>query len=325
MSESTGGRVSYVLGSTFHPSRLVEVARAVEAGGFSGVWSTEDYFATGGFAGAATVLAATERIQVGTGLVSVYARHPALLAMEAGTLAAVHPGRFALGIGAGGLGWLDQQGVEHRRPLGAVRGTVEALRALWAGQTLSEELGSFTFDGVHLEFAPETPPEVHLGATGPKMTALAGEISDGLLLSVFSSPSFVRVEKEIMAAHGGAATPVTTLAFLSLAPTREEARARIRPLLGGYLADSESAAMTDALGITAELRALVARGGPEALVSEMPDKWVDQLCVCGDVDACVAQIQALHDAGSDEVALAPISADTLLGDIQELGSALHAG
>ncbi len=318
-------RVGYVLGSTFHPRELVPVARAVEEHGFSSIWSTEDYFATGGIAGAATVLQATEEIRVGTGLVSVYARHPGLLAMEAGTIASVHPGRFVLGVGVGGLWWLDQQGIEHRRPLGAVRGTIEAVRALWAGETLTGEYGGFTFDGVHLEYPPTEPPPIHIGATGPKMTALAGEVSDGLLLSVFSSPAFVQVERDIMAANGGADTPITTLAFLSLAETTAEARARLRPLLGTFLAAGESSAMTDAIGITDELRALAQKGGPEGLAAEMPDEWIDQLCVSGDVDACVAQIHALLDAGSAEVALAPIHVDSLLGDIQKLGTALSAG
>lgn len=318
-------RVGYVLGSTFHPTELVSVARAVEENGFSSIWSTEDYFATGGVAGAATVLASTDAIHVGTGLVSVYARHPGLLAMEAGTLASVHPGRFTLGVGAGGLGWLDQQGLEHRRPLGAVRGTIEALRALWAGETLTGGRGGFSFDGVHLEFPPPQPPPIHLGATGPKMTALAGEVSDGLILSVFSTPEFVRIERDIMAANGGADAPITTLAFLVLGETSAEARAKVRPLLGLFLADGESSAMTDAIGITDELRALAEKGGPEGLAADMPDEWVDQLCVCGDLDACVTRIRALLDAGSDEVALAPLRADSLLGDIQQLGSALSVG
>jgi len=317
--------VGYVLGSTFHPTELVSVARAVEENGFSTIWSTEDYFATGGVAGAATVLASTETIKVGTGLVSVYARHPGLLAMEAGTLASVHPGRFTLGVGVGGLGWLDQQGIEHRRPLGAVRGSIEALRALLSGETLTGERGGFTFDGVHLEFPPPEPPPIQLGATGPKMTALAGEVADGLILSVFSTPEFVRIERDILAANGGADTPITTLAFLVLGETSAEARATVRPLLGLFLADGESTAMTDAIGITDEVRALAEKGGPEGLAADMPDEWVDQLCVCGDLDACVERIQALLEAGSDEVALAPLRSDSLLGDIHQLGSALSVG
>ena len=315
-----------MLGSTFHPTELVPVARAVEENGYSSIWSTEDYFATGGFAGAATVLASTEAIKVGTGLVSVYARHPGLLAMEAGTLASVHPGRFTLGVGVGGLGWLDQQGIEHRRPLGAVRGSIEALRALLSGETVTGEHGGFTFDGVHLEFPPPEPPPIHLGATGPKMTALAGEVSDGLILSVFSTPEFVRIERDIMAANGGADTPITTLAFLVLGETIGRGPGQ-GPAAARSLPRRRREHRHDRRD-RHHRRAARARGEGwpgRAWPPRCPTSGWTSSAVCGDLDACVTRIQALLDAGSDEVALAPLRADSLLGDIQQLGSALSVG
>ncbi|GAA4297496.1 alkanesulfonate monooxygenase SsuD/methylene tetrahydromethanopterin reductase-like flavin-dependent oxidoreductase (luciferase family) [Actinomadura luteofluorescens] len=322
-------KVGFVLGSGFHPSQLIDVARTVEACGFSSIWSTEDYFATGGVAGAATILAATRRVTVGTGLLSVFARHPALTAMEAATLASAHPGRFRLGVGSGGLGWLDQQGIPHARPLSAVRAAVAAIRSLLDGDEVTGEHGGFVFDGVALEFPPERPPPIWIGATGPKMTALTGEIADGLLLSVFTSPEFVRVEREILAASpppsAGAGTPISTFAFFVLDNDAASARAKIRPVLASYLADGEGSAMTDAIGITVELRALADEGGAARLAADMPDAWIDRLAVCGDLGTCVERIHALHEAGSQEVALAPLFIDSLRGDIAQLGAALAAG
>ncbi|MEU8250564.1 LLM class flavin-dependent oxidoreductase [Nonomuraea sp. NPDC048916] len=314
--------VGFVLGSGFHTAELSAVARAVEANGFDSVWSTEDYFATGGIAGAAVILGATERLRVGTGILSAYARHPALTAMEAATLASAYPGRFRLGLGAGGLGWLDQQGIGHPRPLAAVRGNVETIRSLLAGEEVSGEYGGFQFDGVRLEFPPEQAPPIYIGATGPRMTALTGELADGLLLSVFSSPEFVRTQRDLM---GGAGKPIITFAFFVLAESVELARAKARPILADYLADGESTVMTDAIGITGDLRALAAKGGAAALAADMPDSWIDQLSVCGDLDTCVARVHALAEAGSHEVALAPIAADSLRSDIEQLGLALRAG
>jgi 5,10-methylenetetrahydromethanopterin reductase len=316
----TAPDVGFVLGSSFHPGELIAVARAIEAAGFDSVWLAEDYFMTGGVAGAAVVLGATERLTTGTGVVSAYARHPALAAMEAATLASAYPGRFRLGIGSGGLGWLDQQGIAHRRPLSAVRGSIEAIRALLAGEELSGEYGGFAFHGVRLTFTPEQPPPIYLGATGPKMTALAGEVADGLLLSVFSSPEFVRRQRKV----AGDGTTISTFAFLSLDESAHTARDRARPVLAAYLADGESTVMTDAIGITEELREL-ARGGAESLAKSMPDSWVDQLAVCGDLDTCLARIHDLGAAGSAEVALAPIAAASLPDDIARLGTALRAG
>jgi len=318
--------VGFVLGSGFHSARLAVVAQAIEASGFRSVWCSEDYFMTGGVSGAAVVLGATEWLAVGTRVLSTYARHPALTAMEAATLASAFPGRFRLGLGSGGLGWLDQQGIRHPRPLSSVRGNVEAIRALLAGEELTGEHGGFTFDGVRLSFRPEQPPPIVVGATGPKMTALAGEVADGLLLSVFSTPEFVRVERGIVAAAApGRAVPVSTFAFFVLDDSVAAARALARPVLAAYLADSESSVMTDAIGITGELRELVTEGGASGLASNMPDSWVDQLAVCGDLDTCLERIHLLGEAGSEEVALAPIVIDSLPQDVEKLGAALRSG
>lgn len=317
-------RVGFVLGSGFHPAELITIARSLEANGFDSLWCSEDYFMAGGVSGAAVILGATERVTVGTGVLSVYARHPALTAMEAATLAAAYPGRFRLGLGCGGLGWLDQQGLAHPRPLKAVRGTVEAVRALLEGAELTGEYGGFAFDGVQLTYLPDDVPPIYLGATGPKMTALAGEIADGLLLSVFSTPEFIRTEQKIMAeASEGSARPISTFAFVALDDSVERARAKVRPVLGAYLADGESTVMTDAIGITGELREL-ARHGADHLAASMPDSWVDQLAVCGDLDTCVRRIRELGAAGADEVALAPVTVDSLPHDIERLGGALRA-
>ena len=56
-------------------------------------------------------------------------------------------------------------------------------------------------------------------------------------------------------------------------------------------------ALTDAYGISDELRALLADGGPAGLVDRMPDQWVDDLAVAGDPDECSRKIQTLLDAG----------------------------
>jgi 5,10-methylenetetrahydromethanopterin reductase len=328
--------IGFVLGSNFHPVDLVAVARAVEDNGFDGVWISEDYFMTGGIAGAALVLGTTERLRVGTGVISAYARHPALTAMETATLTAAYPGRFRLGLGAGGLGWLDQQGIAHRSPLSAVRANVQTIRSLLAGDEVSGEYGGFAFDQVRLSFPPDEVPPIYVGATGPKMTALTGEIADGLLLSVFSSPEFVRRQAKLMAdVAADPAKPISTFAFLAIDDSAERARDRARPVLASYLADGESTVMTDAIGITEPLRALVAEGGADALIAGMPDVWIDQLAVCGDLDTCVARLHDLGAAGSDEVALAPIAPDSsssswqspaaaLSHDIATLGRALRA-
>lgn len=323
---STGRKlaVGFVLGSNFAPSELVPVARALEASGFDTVWNSEDYFLTGGVSGAAVVLGATERIKVGTGVLSIYARHPALAAMETATLTAAYPGRFRLGVGTGVFGWLDQQGLPHGKPLGTMRAYIETTRCLLAGEEVNGNFGGFHFDHVKLSFPPPYVAPVYVGASGPKMTRLTGEIADGLLLSVMATPEFFKIESGLMAdaSPDGAGKPISTFALFSLADTAEEARARARPVMAFYLSVSGGNVLTDVLGINDEIGKL-ARQGAEVMAREMPDEWIDQLAIVGDLDTCLARMAEFSEAGCSEIALAPVNVDSMITDIEKLGTALR--
>ncbi|MCW2523034.1 MAG: 5,10-methylene tetrahydromethanopterin reductase, partial [Frankiales bacterium] len=183
-------KVGYVLGSTVPPSMLSEVSKAIEDAGFDSIWMSEDYFYTGGVAGATAVLGLTSRISVGIGLLPIYTRHPALAAMEAGAIAGAFPDRFKLGFGSGVPAWLDQLGIAHSAPLATMRETVTSVRALLQGEQLSDGK-RFTFNDVKLSFPPEKAPPIFIGATGPKMLSLAGELADGVLMLVLATPQFV--------------------------------------------------------------------------------------------------------------------------------------
>jgi 5,10-methylenetetrahydromethanopterin reductase len=315
--------VGFVLGSSFHPSKLVPVARALEANGFDTVWNSEDYFLTGGVSGAAVVLGATERLKVGTGVLSVYARHPALTAMETATLTSAYPGRFRLGLGTGVLAWLDQQGLPHGKPLAAMRAYIETTRRLLAGEEVHGEFGGFHFDHVKLSFPPPSVAPVYIGATGPKMTQLTGEIADGLLLSVNATPEFFKIESGLMAdaSPGGIAKPISTFAFFSLADTIEEARAKARPVMAFYLSRGGNV-LTEVLGINDALGEL-ARQGAEVVARDMPDEWIDKLAIVGDLDTCLDRLAEFGAAGCSEIALVPVNVESMITDIEKLGAALR--
>ncbi|MBW9110460.1 LLM class flavin-dependent oxidoreductase [Microbacterium trichothecenolyticum] len=316
-------RVGFVLGSTLPPAALPQAARSLEASGFSTIWISEDYFFTGGVAGAAIALGTTTTISVGIGLLPTYVRHPALTAMEAGALAGAYPGRFILGLGSGVPAWLEQIGIVPAAPLATMRDSVDAVRRLFDGESVSRD-GRFTFRDVSLAFPPAQPPQVYIGATGPKMTSLAGEVADGVLMSVLSTPEFVaRARRTIDAASpNGRHVSITAFAIFSLAATAEEARAAARPVVAGYLSLGPTP-LTDAAGISDELVAILDRVGRDGFESEMPDAWIDSVAVCGDAQACIASIEALRAAGADEVALMPVvDAGSITDHINEAGRLL---
>jgi alkanesulfonate monooxygenase SsuD/methylene tetrahydromethanopterin reductase-like flavin-dependent oxidoreductase (luciferase family) len=305
-------RVGLLLGSSCPPELVPELTTLAEDLDFSELWVSEDYFTTGGIAAAGASLGATRSIPVATGVVSAMARHPAVLAMEAATLARLYPGRFRLGVGLGVREWLGQMGVDPASPLTAMREAITSIRALLNGETVTFTGRYHRFEEIVLEHPPSPPPPILVAATAPKMLALSGEIADGTVLSVLASTAYVRWARERIAVgqagHGSSGShTVTTFAMCSVHPDAGEARARIRPLASLYLALEPRGPLTDAYGISDELSRIVAESdGDTARVADaLPDEWLDDLVVAGDPPECAAKIKRLLDAGSTTVAVFP--------------------
>src|SRR5215218_3628637 len=145
--------------------------KAAEAAGYTDLWSGETA-GPDGFTPLALSAAWTERMRLGTGIVGVFQRGPALLAQEAAALASGSGGRFVLGIGSSSdrivEGW---NGIPFERPLSRVRETLDFLDVALAGER--------TESGFKLEAPPAEPVPVVLAALRGKMLELAVDRASG--------------------------------------------------------------------------------------------------------------------------------------------------
>lgn len=309
---SAGPPVGFVLGSATRPEQVLPLARAAEQGGFAELWCAEDYFFTGAISVAGAALAATERIPVGTGIVSAVVRHPALLAMETATLARMFPGRFVPGIGAGH--WVERVGIKPKSQLTALRECTVAVKRLLGGEKLTEQMQTLQFDRVRLAYPPAEVPPIYLGVMGPKMLRMAGEVADGTLSSVMAGPEYVRwartqiAEGQRAAGRESERHKVTVLVMFCVDDDADRARAAVTPSLAKFLAAMPRSPLTDAYGISDELAAL-AEGGWEAVAAGLRPEWLSELAVSGDPAMCARQIDRLLAAGADSVVLFPHTAD----------------
>lgn len=314
--------VGLVLGSEIAPEELRPMAVEAEEAGFGEVWLSEDCFFSGGISGAAIALGATERIPVGLGVVSAVTRHPAVLAMEIATLDRAFPGRLMAAVGLGVPAWLTQMGLKPASGLAAVRDCVTMLDSLLAGRE-AESSPTFHAEGIQLAHAPASALQVQMGVAGPKMLQLSGDIAGGTLLSVLASTEYVRWAREQIAkgkerSGSDAGHRVTTFALCAVDNDSARAKAAARGAVAFYLAAGGANALTDAYGISEDLRAMLADGGPDQVERAMPDQWVDDLAVAGDPDECAAKIRDLLDAGSDRVALFPTPAENARATVAAL-------
>lgn len=213
-------RLGVVFLPQFPPERLRSVAVAADQAGLDELWLWEDCFRESGIAAASAVLAWTERLTVGVGLLPVPLRNVALTAMEVATILRLFPGRAQVGVGHGVLDWMAQVGARVESPMTLLREYVTALRALLDGDTVTTDGRYVHLDGVALDWPPLAAPSLFVGATGPKSLALSGELADGTILVGGTSPDQIRVARSIVddaRDRAGRTSPHATVVYLMTA------------------------------------------------------------------------------------------------------------
>ncbi|OZC97355.1 LLM class flavin-dependent oxidoreductase [Rhodococcus sp. 06-235-1A] len=185
-------RIGVVLRPEVPPEAIVEAARAADHAGVDEVWLWEDCFFSGGLSTAALVLASTDRVNVGIGVLPTPMRNVASTAMEIATIARVHPRRLRVGLGHGVQSWMGQIGARVKSPLTLLSEQMEALTSLLAGEMVTVQGRYVSLDQVKLNWPPAQSPPLLVGATGPKTLALSGRTGVGTILTSETSPDQVR-------------------------------------------------------------------------------------------------------------------------------------
>lgn len=164
----------------------VELALACEEAGFDQFWLSNDLFLKSSPVILAALATHTRRIELGTCILNPYSIDASEIGMMAATLDELSGSRFNLGLAAGARDFLEWVGIEHRTPLAAVRESIAALRALLSGESAATD-GRFLrwTDEAYLRFPAPRKTPIYLGALGPKMLQLAGEVADGVLPLLF--------------------------------------------------------------------------------------------------------------------------------------------
>jgi len=172
----------------------IDLVQYAEANGFEAVWQAESRLVRDAIVPMAAFAATTSKIKVGSGVTNNWTRNIGLLAATFLTLDDLAQDRIICGIGA----WWDplasKVGINRRKPLSAMRETVEVLRRLLNMENVTFH-GEFHYvDGIQLDVVhgrtePRNVP-IYIGATGMKMMEMTGEIADGAVLNYLVSPAY---------------------------------------------------------------------------------------------------------------------------------------
>lgn len=296
---------------------MVDLAREAERAGLDSVWAAEGYYARDAWTSLCAIAAVTERVLLGTGVVPVFTRHPALLAMSFASLDELSNGRAIVGIGSGERDTVgDQLGYDFSRPLAAMREAVQIIRGMLAGETLTFEGRVFRAQGVRLVFKPaRRRPPIYVAAVGPKMCRLAGEVADGVYYPQ-TSPVFVREANEHVDA-GARATgrePAeidrAAMIICSVADDGEAAREIPKPLLAALLAVPEGEHILEHNGLdpsrAVAIRETLASQGMRAAIQHVSREMVEILTISGTPAEATAKLQSFAAAGVTHAVLSAI-------------------
>jgi len=322
------------------------LAREAEQLGFRCVWAAESW-GSDAVSVLAWIGATTSRIEIGSAIMQIPGRSPAMTAMTAATLDTLSGGRFRLGLGLSGPqvseGW---HGVRYDKPLGRQREYVEVVRQALSRQKLVYDGAHYTLplpDGpgkaLHLMIHPprETVP-VYLAAVGPKNLELAGEVADGVL-AIFFAPDMAAETTDHLTA-GRAKAGATMDGFdvvpavpVSVAATAEEAAEPIRAYTALYVGGMGSRdknfynAQARRMGYedeAATIQDLYLSRQQGAAAAAVPFALIDRTALLGPVPRLAEGLARYAEAGVTALSVSPYGA-TLVARAQALRDVVAAG
>jgi len=310
-----------------HPIRDgMEYARYAEAKGFEAVWQAESRLVRDAIVPMAAFAAVTDHIKVGSGVINNWTRNIGLLAATYLTLDDLAPDRVICGIGA----WWDplakNVGIDRRKPLTAMRETVEILRRLLRLERVTFHGEFIHVDGIALDVVhgrrePRHVP-IMIGATGAQMMELTGEIADGAVLNYCVPPEY-NIEAMAQLARGAARAGRSVddidrpqLIVCSVHEERQAALDGARELLTQYLAQQPHIAKASGVKPEVVQQIQATLGWPatkeqvRAAMKYVPDDLVQRITASGTPSEVNAKVREYMRYGATCPILYP------LGDVK---------
>ncbi|HMG33088.1 MAG TPA: LLM class flavin-dependent oxidoreductase [Blastocatellia bacterium] len=315
-------RVALYLQDKHSISDAIDYVCYAESKGFEAVWQAESRLVRDAIVPMSAFAARTRHIKIGSGVINNWTRNAALIATTFSTLDDLAPGRIMCGLGVWWEPLASKVGVSRRKPLVAMRETVEVVRNLLAMQKVTFK-GEFVnvddieIDIVHGDRSPKQVP-IYIGATGMKMMELSGEIADGVLLNYLVSPAYNREAMEHLeigcrrAGRKLAGVDRPQLIVCSLDSDRSRAIDNARELVTQYLGQQPH--IMKASGVDQDLLDRIGRvltwPAEERQIREamklVPDDVVQLITASGTPDECRAKVGEYIEAGCTCPVLYPL-------------------
>lgn len=293
----------------FDRIELTECVRAADDCGYDSFWLPEAW-ERDAFTTLTDLAVRTKRIHLGTGIINVFSRSPALIAMSAATLDEISGGRFRLGLGTSGARVVeDFHGVTFEKPLTRLKEAIQIIRLLLAGEHVDFNGECFKLARFKLGFKPvRSDIPIYIAALTPKSLRQLGELADGWLPTHWPVDKLHEGIAQIRAAAENAGRDpdqIETAPLVNVVVSEDPGRARDRARLPlayyiGGMGDYYHASLSR-LGFSQDadrVRELWQAGRPRDAIKAVTDELVDSVAVCGPIENCRARLDELRADGA---------------------------
>jgi 5,10-methylenetetrahydromethanopterin reductase len=319
--------IEFNSGAQLPMDAIPDLARAAEAHGFDCAWGGEANNKDPTVMLSA-IAAVTTRLKVGSAIYHILGRTPATLALQAMGLDELSGGRFLLGIGSSNPTIAKWHGQSFDRPLSRIQEYIEITRAAMRGEKLNFEGKFFTAQNFKMAFKPSGRSiPIYVAAFGPKMTRLAGRISDGVLINMANPTEIGRIAAEVKAGALEAGKDPAKMEIIckvrcSIAPNYSVAREALSHALTYYALADYYRDLLGRMGFAEEVEAMRSAwkaGGFHAARALISDRMFNSLPLVAATSApeVVEQIQPYIEAGATRIILPYVAAsDDIVGEMK---------
>jgi 5,10-methylenetetrahydromethanopterin reductase len=295
-------------------------SRIAEELGFNNIWITDHYNNRNVYVTLTHVALWTYKITIGAGVTNPYHINPAVIASSIATIDEISGGRTVLGIGAGDKTTLADLGIEREKALSAVRETVQLVRQLWAGKAVKHEGEVFKMPNAKLGFKIGHILPIYVAAQGPKMTELAAEIGEGVLINGSHPQDFIFADKMLQKGSQKSERCITPPTFdigaytvFSVDEKREKAENAARTSVAYVVAGSLPVVLERHnidQTVANEMGLALRKGDINEAKSMVTNDMMDVFAVIGDVEECIDKIEALQKVGVSQLVVGtPVGPD----------------
>lgn len=287
---------------------VVDAATLAEEHGYHSVWVAE-LQGPNGFMVLGQIAARTSNVGLGTGIVNVYSRTPALLAMSAATLDEISDGRTLLGLAASSRTTIERwHGLTFDRPLRRVRESIEIVNEAIAHERIDYDGDIFDVENPRTYETVRDEIPIYNAALGATNRKLTGEFADGWLpahVPRAQFEEFVADVKESAEASGRDPDDITVAPYViaCVDEDRDQAREYVRRLLAFYLGAIEYYGdLFRGYGFETEVDAIAtawSEEGREAAAAEVTDELLDQVAIGGTPQEGREKLREYRTLGAD--------------------------